>query len=171
MDSQWIKPKADAEAPTVVFVHGIMSDGASGWKNKKTGAYWPRLAVDELTDAGVYVFSYHSRAFGGRFRVTDAADALWDELKRHGILQSRIVVLVCHSMGGIVARRPAGAAARRARRARHRHRPVPGGLAVGRSAVRCRAARRAAAPGARDRRQRRSRARAARHLDRVWAWA
>lgn len=105
MDSQWIKPKADAAAPTVVFVHGIMSDGASGWKNTKTGAYWPQLAADELSDAGVYVFSYHSRAFGGRFRVTDAADALWDELKRHNILQSRIVVFVCHSMGGIVTRR------------------------------------------------------------------
>lgn len=105
MDSQWIKPKADAAAPTVVFVHGIMSDGASGWKNTKTGAYWPQLAADELSDAGVYVFSYHSRAFSGRFRVTDAADALWDELKRHGILQSRVIVLVCHSMGGIVARR------------------------------------------------------------------
>lgn len=105
MDSQWIKPKADATAPTVVFVHGIMSDGASGWKNKKTGAYWPQLAADELSDAGVYVFSYHSQFFGGRFRVTDASDALWDELKRHNILQSRIVVFVCHSMGGIVTRR------------------------------------------------------------------
>ncbi|UHQ23817.1 alpha/beta fold hydrolase [Lysobacter sp. 5GHs7-4] len=105
MDSQWIKPKLDAAAPTVVYVHGIMSDGASAWKNKKTGAYWPRLAANELSDAGVYVFSYHSRAFSGRFHVTDAADALWDELKRHGILQSRIVVFVCHSMGGIVARR------------------------------------------------------------------
>ena len=103
--SRWVKPKANDKAPTVVFVHGIRSDGDSCWKNTKTGAYWPDLAASELADAGVYVFSYHSTTFSGRYSVVDAADALCDELQRHRILQSDIVVFVCHSMGGIVARR------------------------------------------------------------------
>lgn len=105
MDSQWIKAKAKPDSPAIVFVHGIMSDGGSCWTNKKAKAYWPRLAANEFADFGVYVFSYHSKAFSGRYQVTDAADALWDDLTRQGILQSRIVVFVCHSMGGIVTRR------------------------------------------------------------------
>lgn len=105
VESQWIKPKTDPAAPTVVFVHGIKSDGLSAWTNKKTRAYWPRMAADELSDAGVYVFSYYSSTFSGRYSVVDAADALWDDLKRNGILDSRIIVFVCHSLGGIVTRR------------------------------------------------------------------
>ncbi|NUO74754.1 MAG: alpha/beta fold hydrolase [Lysobacter sp.] len=105
MESQWIIERTGDDAPTVVFVHGIMSDSGTCWKHAQTGTYWPRLVADELTGAGVYVFSYYSRFCGGRFSVMDAANSLWDALIEEGILQSRVIILVCHSMGGIVARR------------------------------------------------------------------
>ena len=54
MKGVWIKPPTSNAS--VVFVHGVLSDGESCWTNHN-GCYWPELLSKEpgLESLGVYV--------------------------------------------------------------------------------------------------------------------
>jgi chaperonin GroEL (HSP60 family)/pimeloyl-ACP methyl ester carboxylesterase len=104
MNSNWLrKPTGDT---TVIFLHGLLSNGETCWRDK-TNAYWPALVAAEvdLADCGVYVFTYLSTPTSGSYSIGDAVDALWEFMRLDGVVASRRLVFVCHSMGGIVARR------------------------------------------------------------------
>lgn len=58
-----------------------------------------------MSDLGVYVFTYRTGFASGSYRLADAVDALKEHLTLDGIDGSTGIVLVCHSMGGIVARK------------------------------------------------------------------
>jgi pimeloyl-ACP methyl ester carboxylesterase len=103
MKGHWVRPrKGDA---SVVFVHGLLSS-AEAWRHEN-GAHWPTLVTREpaLEPLGVYVFSYESAIFSGTYRLGDVVDALKEQLRLDGVLKSERLVFVCHSMGGIVARK------------------------------------------------------------------
>ena len=103
MEEQWIRKSQGNVA--IVFVHGILSNSEECWKNEN-GAYWPNLVKDEseFRDVGIYVFSYRSDVFSGDYSLMDAVDSLKEHLRLDDVLKNRLVIFVCHSMGGIIAR-------------------------------------------------------------------
>ena len=105
MKGDWVK-RGSPTAPVVVFIHGVLSSGESCWRHE-SGAYWPDIiaADPEMSDLSVYVFTYRTGFFSGSYRLSDAVDALKEHLALDEITGSAGIVFVCHSMGGIVARR------------------------------------------------------------------
>ena len=104
MQAKWIrKPTGDT---CVIFLHGILSSGEACWRHSN-GSYWPTLLSDEaeLTSLGVYVFTYQTGVFSGSYRLSDIVDALRAQMDLDGVTKSDRLVFVCHSMGGIVARK------------------------------------------------------------------
>lgn len=62
MYGEWIKkPKSGT---SVVFVHGILSDGEACWRHEN-GSYWPALLKNEteLEALGIYVYTYQTGIF------------------------------------------------------------------------------------------------------------
>ena len=105
MKGEWVK-RGSPTAPVVVFIHGVLSNGESCWRHA-TGAYWPEIVANdpEMADLGVYVFTYKTGVFSGGYRLADSVDALKEHLVLDDITGSTGIVFVCHSMGGIVARK------------------------------------------------------------------
>lgn len=59
----------------------------------------------ELADIGIYVFSYRTDINTGSYSLSDIVDSLREYFLLDGLIDSLGIVFVCHSMGGIVARR------------------------------------------------------------------
>lgn len=87
----------------VIFIHGVLSNGSRAWGEPS----WPKLIAQDsnLSRYDVHVFSYRTSISSGTYSIADAADALYEELLEHELLAKKRLILVCHSMGGIVARR------------------------------------------------------------------
>lgn len=54
---------------------------------------------------GIYEFTYKTGFFSGTYRLGDVVDALHELLGVDDVLKSKRIIFVCHSMGGIVARK------------------------------------------------------------------
>lgn len=103
MQGKWIqKPQGET---SVVFVHGILSSGEACWRHEN-GTYWPELLKNEknFSTLGIYVFTYRTDIFSGNYQLGDAVDALKEHMKLDGLLDSKRIIFVCHSMGGIIVR-------------------------------------------------------------------
>ena len=76
MKGDWVK-HGSPTAPVVVFIHGVLSSGESCWRHAN-GAYWPDIVANdaEMSDLGVYVFTYRTGFFSGSYHLADAVDAL-----------------------------------------------------------------------------------------------
>jgi len=60
----------------------------------------------ELNGLGVYTFTYNTSIFSGNYNLSDVADALKEHLRLDDVLkEGKCLIFVCHSMGGIVARK------------------------------------------------------------------
>lgn len=99
------------EDVAVVFVHGLLSNGTQCW-TASTGAYWPELLKGdpETASYSLFVAQYYSGVDAGDYDVKQCARALFDSLREKGtgsksVLDYPRIVLVCHSLGGIVTRR------------------------------------------------------------------
>jgi hypothetical protein len=104
MDGKWIrKPQSDVSA---VFVHGLQLRGEPAWRHAN-GCYWPEMLAKEtgLEPLGVYVFTYQANLSSGDYGITDAVDALKEQMKLDGVRESGRLVFICYSMGGIVVRK------------------------------------------------------------------
>jgi len=105
MQGKWInRPQEDT---TVIFIHGILSDGEKCWQNDN-GVYWPELLKQQniINKTGIYVFTYNTGIFSGNYSIGDVVDSLWEFANLDKIFQNiKKFVFICHSMGGIVARR------------------------------------------------------------------
>jgi len=111
MDGTWVR-LPQAGAGVVIFVHGILSSGETCWKHPN-GTYWPTLLSEDqtLSDLGIYVYTYQTSATSGYYSVSDVVGDLKERLKGAQVGQGTIwqgggpMLFVCHSMGGIVARK------------------------------------------------------------------
>ncbi|MEX5218657.1 MAG: alpha/beta fold hydrolase [Nitrospira sp.] len=99
--------RGQPDRPVIVFIHGIFGDTFGTWKNKKTGKHFFDLMKDDETfrGSGVYVYGFPSNYWTSSFSINDAAIDLRSMLQGSGVLEYDNIVLVCHSMGGLIAQR------------------------------------------------------------------
>ncbi|MGH8593967.1 MAG: esterase/lipase family protein [Gammaproteobacteria bacterium] len=104
MQGEWIRKPTSRTS--VIFVHGVLSSGETCWRNAN-GSYWPELLsnAQELDELGIYVFTYQTGVFSGTYRLGDVVDALKEHMRLDGLFDSKRLIFVCHSMGGIVVRK------------------------------------------------------------------
>ena len=109
-DGGYVYPPRDDRDTVIFFIHGFNGDPVGTWTNEKTGAYFPKLIADDKEiNADVYVFSYPSpaewlRAADNAQLVPEIADHLIATLESELIAKGKHrIVLVAHSMGGLVA--------------------------------------------------------------------
>jgi pimeloyl-ACP methyl ester carboxylesterase len=104
MESTWVRKSRNGTS--VVFIHGVLSSIETAWRSDG-GIFWPRLLCNEPTidDVGIYLFGYRADAFAGTYSLDDAVRDLREYLRLDGVWSEEQIIFVCHSMGGIVARR------------------------------------------------------------------
>jgi len=91
----------------IVFIHGVTAGNEKSWRHPVTGAYWPALmqADPELKDYGTYLLGYYSPKFSKASTIAEIANRELQRLKDEGLLApNKQLVLVAHSMGGLVAK-------------------------------------------------------------------
>jgi pimeloyl-ACP methyl ester carboxylesterase len=90
----------------IVFIHGILSDGESCWRHPN-GTYWPQLvaASDGADRLTIFVYTYQSDVFSRDYNLDDVVADFRQRARTAAVERHQSVVLVGHSMGGIVARR------------------------------------------------------------------
>lgn len=93
----------------IVAVHGINGDAFKTWAAGEGGPSWLQdFLPQDLPGARVFSFGYNSHVLFSRARgdVNSFARALLAHLvtARAGKLQSRPLVFLCHSMGGLVVK-------------------------------------------------------------------
>ncbi|MGF6533203.1 putative alpha/beta hydrolase family esterase [Paraburkholderia sp. GAS206C] len=91
---------------SVIFVHGVLSTSKNGWTSE-AGIFWPELLrIDPtLKNISIFTFEYQTDFWSKDYSIDDAADALKESLKLQSSKHFESITFVCHSMGGIVARR------------------------------------------------------------------
>jgi pimeloyl-ACP methyl ester carboxylesterase len=88
----------------IVFVHGVTGDARTTWNSK--GGYWPSMLTrDPVFDGqNIYVYEYPSPRLGRSLSIDEVADNMRLVLATDGVLQSKHLTFVSHSMGGLVTR-------------------------------------------------------------------
>lgn len=88
----------------IVFIHGIASNSRAAFTSARSGSFWPEILADQLCcDPSVSIasFNYPTSLATAGFGVEDAAIMLFNDLRGY---EFRTLVLVGHSLGGIIAR-------------------------------------------------------------------
>lgn len=92
----------------IVFVHGLGGHWRETWTLRASGrdvAFWPKELGSHFPYAEVYCVEYNSAVHGEGLGPSDAATAVLDYIAAsEEDLCSRPVVLIAHSMGGIVVK-------------------------------------------------------------------
>ncbi|MGY3695095.1 pimeloyl-ACP methyl ester carboxylesterase [Bradyrhizobium sp. USDA 3240] len=90
----------------VIFIHGVLSAGDKCWSHDN-GTYWPNLLVQDsaLGDLSVFVYTYETGIFSADYNLEDVVADLREWMRSAGVEGEPRIIFVCHSMGGIVARR------------------------------------------------------------------
>lgn len=99
-----------ASKTVVVFIHGIFSDSARCWWNKRTDTYWPEIVRDDpgCEDPAIFLGGYDAGFGSEKFVVRDAAGHLFRSMivgtPTPSPLDKDRILFICHSQGGIVGR-------------------------------------------------------------------
>jgi len=94
--AQNLKPRV------IVFVHGIHGDRNS-WR-ASNGAYWPQLIQTDphFQNSDVVVAEYPTPSMRGKLSSAQLSDLLWQKLKQQHVWDHSEVVIIAHSLGGIL---------------------------------------------------------------------
>lgn len=113
-NNSWYRLEASDKA--IVFVHGVLSDSATCWyreaSGESNGVYWPDLLRNDerFNGPSIYLGGYETSVDSGPYEIRNCAQELSEALNRPGergegaVLDRRAILLVCHSMGGVVVR-------------------------------------------------------------------
>lgn len=104
MEGHWIKQSENNK--TIVWLHGFLSSGSTAWLHEN-GTDWPVLISEDplIKPFGHYVFTYQTSITSSDYSIDDVVDSLKEFMSIDGVIDSNEIIFVCHSMGGIVARR------------------------------------------------------------------
>lgn len=98
-----LQARADNLKPRViVFVHGLHGDRGT-WR-AANGAYWPQLIQTDphFQKSDVVVAEYPTPSRHGQLSTVQLSDFLWQQLKQQKVWDHQEVVIIAHSLGGIV---------------------------------------------------------------------
>lgn len=105
MKGTWLN-KPSERSVAVIFIHGILSSSSDCWTHPE-GIHWPTQLANEneFSKFGIYTFEYKTDFFSGHYSLNDVVDALKEKLALDSVGDCETLIFVCHSMGGIVARK------------------------------------------------------------------
>ncbi|MFY9261540.1 MAG: alpha/beta fold hydrolase [Gallionella sp.] len=105
MKGTWLNKPSEGRV-AVIFIHGIFSSSADCWTHSN-GTHWPTQLANEngFSKFGIYNFEYKTDFFSGHYSLNDVVDALKEKLALDSVSDCETLIFVCHSMGGIVARK------------------------------------------------------------------
>jgi pimeloyl-ACP methyl ester carboxylesterase len=107
-DPKWVSQSDPHAKIAVVFVHGIFGSTLGTWSSP-SGATFFQLLKDSPnvgSKVDVYAFGFTSKTMaGGSLDIREAANNMALRLRAAGVLEYPAVVLVGHSMGGLVVLR------------------------------------------------------------------
>ncbi len=95
--AQGLKPRV------IVFVHGLHGDRTS-WR-ASNGAYWPQMVQTDphFAHSDVVVAEYPTPSLHGQYSTSQLAEILWQSLNQQQVWEHREVVIIAHSLGGILS--------------------------------------------------------------------
>jgi len=96
----------------VVFIHGLLSNSDSCWRNEATKAYWPDLLRSDshFAHANIFLGGYHTATNSEKYDIAQCAREFFAALNtsfqsRTSPIQHKNILFIAHSLGGIVCRR------------------------------------------------------------------
>ena len=107
-DPAWVSQASPPAKVAVVFIHGIFGDTLGTWSNDNGSSMFKQLkaAPQVGPHVDVFAFGFTSKMFGsGSLDIREAANKLHESLQFKGVLDYPAIVLVGHSMGGLIALR------------------------------------------------------------------
>jgi pimeloyl-ACP methyl ester carboxylesterase len=103
--SRYHGTRTDAKG-VIVFVHGILGDSRSTWTNSANGKYWPALIKADPAFLGfnVYINEFATPVVAPAMAIDALADNLHDHLLDARVFDHDEVIVLAHSMGGLISR-------------------------------------------------------------------
>lgn len=103
-----VAARGDSARLAILFIHGIFSDGVGGWTNSTSKEFFPRMLCTDEQIPNVTCFT--ATYFSPKFRAAGSLDEVARQVEREvvdgGIFRDyKHVVIVGHSMGGLIARK------------------------------------------------------------------
>jgi pimeloyl-ACP methyl ester carboxylesterase len=83
-----------------------MGNSVDTWTNGETKAYWPNLILKDeaFSGANIFVVDLPSPRFGRSLSIDELADNLRLTLESYNVLAHEEVIVIAHSMGGLITR-------------------------------------------------------------------